>query len=282
MNTKHRASLAGCIVALTGVFAAGAAHADQFVVLDETWDHTPDMPDSHYRVDPTPETPDDWVNGTDYSDGSAWVYLEVQTKPTDQETKFQVCFEATPTYACTAQSPTYTTVGTVEWETKFSDFWSPPNTEVDWTQGTNRIACILKDTMNNKPSADNVGDEIAALYMPTRVRMVVTIVEEGSVYVPPTPTGEGGGGGGGSTTTAATTGTTSATTKAATTATAGPTTAASTGAGGTTGSGGGSGTSPEDDGCSVSTDGTPSAFVGWVLGVIAFGAAFVTRRRRRA
>lgn len=267
-------------MALSSVVASRAARADQFVVLDETWDHTPDMPDSHYRVDPTPATPDDWVNGTDYSDGSAWVYLEVQTKPTDQETKFQVCFEATPTYACTAQSPTYTTVGTYEWETRFSDFWSPPGTQVDWAQGTNRIACILKDTMNNKPSADNVGDEVAALYMPTRVRMVVTIVEEGSVYVPPTPTGEGGGGGGG-TTTAAISGSGSASTKAASVAAAGPATAATTtGAGATTGGGGESATTTEKDGCSVSTSGEPSAFVGWVLGVIAFGAALGTRRRR--
>ena len=45
---------------------------------------------------------------------------------------------------------------------------------VDWTLGVNKLACILKDTMNGKPSADNVGPETAALYMPTEVRMVVT------------------------------------------------------------------------------------------------------------
>jgi hypothetical protein len=184
------------IACLAALVSPTLAAADQFVAMDETWEHTPDLPDSHYRVKPSAETPADWTSPVDYSDGTAWVYLEVQTKPTAQETKFQVCFEATPTYACTAQSPTYTATGTYEWPTPFSDFWSPPNEYVDWSQGVNKLANILKDTMNNKPSADNVGDETAALYTPTRVRMVVTIVSAGGTYVPPTPTGEEEGGGG--------------------------------------------------------------------------------------
>lgn len=181
----------GWMVALWG----STALAEQVVVLDETWVHAPDLPDSHYRVPPIEGTPTNWVSPIDYSKGKAYVYLEVHTKPTQQETKFQVCFEATPTYACTAQSPTYTEVGTIEWETDFAGFWSPPGEMVDWTKGTNKIAVILKDTMNGKPSADNVGPEKAALYMPTEVRMVVTLVEPGGVYVPPTPTGADSTGG---------------------------------------------------------------------------------------
>jgi MYXO-CTERM domain-containing protein len=172
---------------------SGVASADQVVVFDQTWVHTPELPDSHYRQPPAEGTPENWVSPVDYSQGSAWVYLEVHTKPTAQETKFQVCFEATPTYACTAQSPTYTDVGTYEWETPFSGFWSPEGEYVDWTQGVNNIANILKDTENGKPSEDNVGPEVAALYTPTEVRLVVTLVAAGSVYEPPTPTGEGTG-----------------------------------------------------------------------------------------
>jgi len=178
----------------TGAFAATmtvaslwsfAALADQFVVLDSTWEHTADLPDSHFHVDPLPGTPADWTSPVDYSTGTAYIHLEVFTKPTDTPTKFQVCFEATPTYACTDQSPTYTTVGVLDWSTPFANFWSPPNTMVDWSQGTNKLAVILKDTQNGKPSADNVGAETAALYTPTQVHMVVTIVAEGSVYMPP-------------------------------------------------------------------------------------------------
>lgn len=60
---------------------------------------------------------------------------------------------------------------------------------MDWSQGVNAFACILKDTQNGKPSADNVGDEVAALYMPTEVRMVMTVVEAGSVYMSPSEMG---------------------------------------------------------------------------------------------
>jgi hypothetical protein len=194
MSMKVRTSIAA---ALLVALWSSAALADQFVVLDETWMHSPDLPDSHYHVSPSAVTPADWVSPIDYSQGTAWVYLEVHTKPTAEPTKFQVCFEATPTYACTAQSPAYTEVGVYEWATSFSDFWSPPGESVDWSQGVNKLACILKDTMNNKPSADNVGPETAALYTPTEVRMVVTIVAPGSTYVPPQPTGMGGGGSGG-------------------------------------------------------------------------------------
>lgn len=180
---------------LVAALASGAARAEQIVVLDETWVHGPDMPDSHFRKEPIGGTPTDWTSPIDYSQGTAYVYLEVHSKPTEQPTKFQVCFEATPTYACTDQSPTYTTTGVYEWATPFANFWSPPGEMVDWSLGVNKLACILKDTMNGKPSADNVGAETAALYMPTEVRMVVTIVSPGGEYVPPTPGGEGSTGG---------------------------------------------------------------------------------------
>ncbi len=191
-------SLAGQLLASAAFLVAlpgSVALAAQVVVMDETWVHAPELADSHYRVAPMLGTPENWVSPVDYSQGKAYVYLEVHSKPTAQPTRFQVCFEATPTYACTAQSPTYTEVGVYEWETDFAAFWSPPGEGVDWTLGVNKIACILKDTMNGKPSADNVGPETAALYMPTEVRMVITLVEPGGVYVPPTPSGEGSTGG---------------------------------------------------------------------------------------
>ncbi len=235
-------------VCLAALVSPTLAAADQFVAMDQTWEHTPDLADSHYRVKPSAETPANWTSPVDYSDGTAWVYLEVQTKPTEEETKFQVCFEATPTYACTAQSPTYTTTGTYEWPTPFADFWSPPNEYVDWSQGVNKLANILKDTMNNKPSADNVGEATAALYMPTRVRMVVTIVSAGGTYVPPTPTGEGGGGGGG----AGPIGGGGAGAANQGGAPAEPAGGSAAGVGGIGGAGGAGDANADDDGCSVS------------------------------
>jgi hypothetical protein len=167
--------------------ASGVARAEQVVVFDAHWTHTAETPDSHYRLPPLEGTPANWVSPVNYANGTAHVHLEVLTKPTATPTKFQVCFEATPTYACTAQSDQYTTTGVLDWATPFAAFWSPPNESVDWTQGTRNIAAILKDTVNGKPSAANVGPETAALYTPTEVRMVVTLVSPGGDYVPPDP-----------------------------------------------------------------------------------------------
>lgn len=201
MNIDHprirrRAGAFAVALSVSSLWSA-AALAEQFVVVDATYEHTADMPDSHYRVDPPPGTPSDWRSPIDYASGTAHMHLEVYTKPTDTPTKFQACFEAQPTYACVGQSPTYTTVGVYDWETPFSDFWSPPGTQVDWTLGTGKIALILKDTQNGKPSADNVGEETAALYMPTKVRLVITIVAPGSEYIPPSSPDAGAPDGGG-------------------------------------------------------------------------------------
>ena len=255
---------------------SGAALADQFVVVDSTWEHTPDLADSHYRVAPLAGSPTDWRKPVDYASGTAHVHLEVSTKPTDTPTKFQVCFEATPTYACTDQSPTYTTVGVVDWETPFSKFWSPAGTSVDWAKGTNKIAIILKDTKNGKPSADNVGAVTAALYTPTKVRMVVTIVAPGSTYVPPPPAevdagtgdsdaGAGGAGGGGSSSTGGLI------------QDGGQIWDASDGV---ADAGTSTGPSKSDSGCSVGPDLGSSRDGAWVA--LAFAAIGVARLRRRS
>jgi hypothetical protein len=174
-------------IALATAVSSSSARAAQFVVFDATWEHTANIPDSHYYPNLRAGLPANWVAPVNYSTGTAYVHLEVLTKPTRTLTRFQVCFEGTPTYACTAQSEPYATTGVLSWGTAFSALWVPPSTTMNWTQGVDKVAVILKDTENNKPSADNVGDAEAARYMPTRVRMVVTVVTQGSTYVPPGP-----------------------------------------------------------------------------------------------
>ncbi|MEJ7731727.1 MAG: hypothetical protein WKG00_21260 [Polyangiaceae bacterium] len=166
---KHLLAIAAAAGALASSWSA-TARADQFVVFDDTWTFTADLPDSHYRLEPLPATPADLTSPVDYTGGTVHVYLEVTSKPTDEPTKFQVCLEANPTYACTYQSMAYTDVGILDWETPWDGFWSPAGESVDWSQGINKVAVILKDTNNGKPSAGNVGDEVAALYTPTDVR----------------------------------------------------------------------------------------------------------------
>ncbi|MCA9613851.1 MAG: hypothetical protein KC586_13940, partial [Myxococcales bacterium] len=158
--------------------------AQQIVVADVTYEHGPDTTtDSHYRVEPLPGTPTNLRSPVDYASGDAVVRLEVRTKPSDAATRFQVCFEARPTYACTDQAPAYTTTGTYTWSTPFSRFYQ--GSMVDWSMGLGRIALILKDTMNGKPAPENVGEETSRLYMPTEVRVTVVLVPPGETYVEP-------------------------------------------------------------------------------------------------
>jgi hypothetical protein len=154
------------------------ARADQVVVTDVTYTHSAQTTsDSHYRVSPRAGSPANWASPVDYANGSAHVLLEVKTKPAgDTPTKFQVCFEGTPSYGCTDQSPAYTKNGKYEWSTPFSRFYV--DGEVDWSKGVKQVALILKDTMNNKPAGD-------PKYMPTDVRVEVVLVSPGASYVTP-------------------------------------------------------------------------------------------------
>jgi hypothetical protein len=190
-----------CIIAVAVLAVAAMprdlcsrAYAEQFVLTDIEYTHsTTTTKDSHYYPTLPANTPKNWVAPVDYAHGSVHIVVDVKTKPPgDAPTKLQVCFEGTPSYACTAQSPTYTTARHVEWDSPFSGFWY--ESTVDWTQGTKKMPLILKDDMNNKPAGD-------VKYMPTDLHVQVTLVAKGSTFVAPPPpplAGSGGAGAGGS------------------------------------------------------------------------------------
>ncbi|MET0287954.1 MAG: hypothetical protein ABW352_25920 [Polyangiales bacterium] len=156
------------------------ARADQFIVADETYVHSKDTTsDSHYRKPPREGTPKDWTKPTNWSKGSVHVTLEVKTKPSDAPTKFQICFEGTPTYACTNQSETYTKPGTYKWSTPFSAFYQGNGMQMNWANGVKQVALILKDDKNGKPQGD-------PKYVPSSLHVEVAVVSEGATYKPPT------------------------------------------------------------------------------------------------
>ena len=168
------------------LFALGAAPAVAvpLVVTDVTYVHSAETTqDSHFYAPLADGVPVNLRAPVDYASGSAVVRLEVRSKPSDTPTRFQVCFEAQQSYGCTFQSPAYAEVGVYTWETPFSDFWSP--SPVDWSQGIRDVALILKDTANGKPAPENVGPTVSALYMPTELRVTVTLVPPGETYTPP-------------------------------------------------------------------------------------------------
>ncbi len=171
---------------------ATRALASQVVITELTYTHSGTTTfDSHKKALPLPGSPLNWRSPIDYASGTAVVRLEVFTKPTATPTKFQICFEGTPNYACTDQLMAYTTTGIYTWTTAFPNFYQ--FALVDWTKGTNMIAMILKDTNNVKPSPENVGAAVSALYMPTDLRVTVTLVSPGGTYVPPPATVTDGG-----------------------------------------------------------------------------------------
>ena len=194
-------SLHTSVLALAAVgLHAERAHAEQVVVADVAYTHSAQTTkDSHYRVNPTPETPANWQSPVNYAQGSVHVRLQVKTKPSATPTRFQICFEMKQNYCCTDQAPVYTTTGVYEWDTDVEKLWRPG--PVDFTKGIVDSALILKDTNNVKPAPENVGQATSALYMPSDVAVTVTLVSSGAVFQPPhdpeMPSGGNGGGAGG-------------------------------------------------------------------------------------
>jgi len=180
------------LIVAAGLLIPTRALAAQFVVAEVTYEHSATTTtDSHLRLPPSAETPANWKSPIDYATaGTVWVRLEVFTKPSAENTRFQVCFEATPSYACTNQSPIYTKTGVYTWSTPFPSFYQYD--KVDWTKGIVKTALILKDDKNVKPAPENVGATRSALFMPTKLRVTVTVVSPGSTYVPPSTGSDAG------------------------------------------------------------------------------------------
>ena len=166
-------------LALASVALPRPARADQFVVVDETYTATAqNTDDSHYRVDPRAGSPTNWRSPVDYASGRAHARLEVITKPSTRKTLYNICYEATPSYACMGYSPAYTAPGVYDFEFPFSTFYQ--YNMVDWSKGVRKIALILKDENEAKKQGDPA-------FYPTQIHITITIVAPGSTYVPPMP-----------------------------------------------------------------------------------------------
>lgn len=161
------------------VLLASPVAAQQFIITDVTYTHSgATTSDSHYRVAPLAGSAKNWKSPIDYASGSAHVLLEVKTKPTDTPTKFQICFEGTPSYCCTDQSIAYTKPGIYQWTTQVVKFYY--GGDVDFSKGFGKVALILKNTTNGKPQGD-------PNYVPTDLRVEVAIMAPGVSYMAPMP-----------------------------------------------------------------------------------------------
>ena len=175
----------GLVVFATGFVcdARPVQAQQQVVVTDVTYTATTaNTMDSHYRVSPAAGTPSNWRSPVDYASGTAFVRLEVLTKPSTQKTIYNICFEGNQA-ACMGYPPAYTAPGTYDFSFAFSTFWQ--YSVVDWTKGVQKVALILKNENGDKVQGD-------AQFYPTMIHVTITLVAPGSTYVPPPMTKDAG------------------------------------------------------------------------------------------
>jgi hypothetical protein len=199
MTSRRCWPIAATILALA--LSSSPASAEQFVAVDVTYTHSPETTkDSHYFVTPSAATPPNWKAPVNYAGGSVYMHFEVYSKPSNEGTQWVICFIGAPSYACT-DAGVHTATGVYERSVKLPDIWQYD--QVDWSKKITQIPIILKDASGVKIAPENVGAARSALFMPTRLRAVVTIVSAGGTYVPPSSIDAGaidGGGAGDSTT----------------------------------------------------------------------------------
>jgi MYXO-CTERM domain-containing protein len=168
-----------CAFAVLHLAAPPLAHAQppQMVTFDVTYTVSTALPDAHYTVKPAANQPTNWRSPIDYAAGTAHFYLEVFTKPSDRPSTITVCFDGDlEAYGCTG-TKLYTTTGTHVSSAAMSSTWQ--YSKIQWTRKRTEYHLVLKDDKNNN------GGRPRELYMPSKIRLVMTIVPPGGTYTPP-------------------------------------------------------------------------------------------------
>lgn len=203
---KTSRSLGSLLLGLGLLSVAGAARAEQFVLLDVTFTFTKSDADnatpskSHYYVKSdrlNPSTPIDWTQPIDYRNGRVHVRTEVMDKPAGSaETRWTLCYIARKGidagYGC-SNTAAYKEEGVWEFEQGMTEWWQ--NDNIDWTQGIKQMDLVMKDSKgvfaHTMPDPEH--------WFPTTLRITMIQVSAGSTYdesqVPGLPPSTGGAGG---------------------------------------------------------------------------------------
>ena len=233
---------------------SGPALAQQLVTFDQVVTITQAGNGAgafHYLIKPAASEPASWTTPVDYSKGTAYVHMEVMEKPSQRNTTMTICFDGNlEGYGCIT-TPGYTAVGTHD-----SMHVLPTATwqynKIAWNRRRQEYHLVVKDpalggTPGGRPATD---------YVPTKMRIVMTVVPPGGTYTPPMGTGSPASDAG-ATDAGATGGRDGATARDAMSGTGGSAGSGSGGSGGS-GSGGSSGaggTGPATGGSGGSTGG---------------------------
>jgi MYXO-CTERM domain-containing protein len=214
--------LFGAAWAATLALTGPEAHAqEQLVAFDETYvqelNGNVQGETFHHGIVPKPTEPASWTTPVNYAKGTAYLYMEVLEKPSKRNTLLTVCFDGPKEgYGC-FDTKSYTDVGAYETKITMGGANWYQYGKVAWGQRRDDYHLVIKDpalngTQGGKPATD---------YVPTKLRVVLTVVPPGGTYTPPakgtsggTPGADagsggprgGGGAGGGSPADAAATG----------------------------------------------------------------------------
>jgi MYXO-CTERM domain-containing protein len=173
-------------LALAMAVPATAAAQQQMVAFDvvytnQMYDGTVKNETFHHLVLPRADQPADWTSPIDYSKGTAYIYLDVMTKPSARNTIMTICFDGDlEGYGC-LDTNTYTTTGVHESKFAMTSTWQYG--KIAWKKKRTQFHLVIKDpalggTQGGKPAGD---------YVPSMMRVVLTIVPPGGTYVAPGP-----------------------------------------------------------------------------------------------
>jgi hypothetical protein len=222
-------TLAALVVTAAALSARPAA-AKTLLVFDETYTAIKAEPGGagafHHSVKPLADQPVNWTSPVDYSKGTVFIHLEVMSKPSARPTFIDVCFDGDLSgYGCVSTLP-YTDVGVHD--TPSGTWWN--RDKIGWTKKRTVFHLVIKD-----PAHDGTpGGSPEAEFVPSKLRIVLSIVPPGETYEPPAGTGAADAGGGGAMDAAVDAG-------APADAAGGGSSGGASGSGGVTGSGGAAG-----------------------------------------
>ncbi|HET6333832.1 MAG TPA: hypothetical protein VFG30_11510 [Polyangiales bacterium] len=171
---------------LSAAAVSSRAHAEQFVLLDLTYEATSaNTMDSHFRATPAANIPKNLKTPIDYASGTAYVRFEVLAKPSAAKTLYNICFDNPSNYACLPYPPAYTATSVNNFNAPFSAFWQ--GDLVDWSMGIAGVQLVIKDEKEVKVQGN-------AMFYPYKTHITITLVSPGSTYVPPDMPAAGAGG----------------------------------------------------------------------------------------
>jgi hypothetical protein len=185
---------------------ARSARAEQFVLIDATFDYTwedamnakPSL--SHFYVNEknflNTQRPKNWLSPVDYRNGTLHVRTEVFKKPPgEQQVGWTLCYIANQgEYGC-ADTNYYKAVGVYDRDVKMTDWWQ--NDKIEWNAGIKQIDLIYAINDSGSGHITNY-PALKDQTTPTRVRITMVQVSAGSTYDPSIITTSNTGGAGGS------------------------------------------------------------------------------------